>query len=254
MPGLGRRTFAAGEVLTATNVMNYLQDQAVMTFAGTAARGSAIGSAVSEGMVSYLADSNQIEVYDGSVWKPTLGLAQVAPTSVTPVGAGSASYTAAGEITYTGVNSLRVNGVFSARFKNYLIIWNNLFSSGNPDFTIQWSTSGTASNTGYWRAGMQVNQSGTISSFYSGANQDGHVIGSAENGFNSGVTQGTMTVLSPFTTDATFAISDAHGVLSPTGFRRWACGSAHGNVSRDGFYFLPSTGTVTGRFQVYGYN
>ena len=57
MAGLGRRTFAAGEVLTASNVMGYLQDQAVMNFAGTAARGSAIGTAVSEGMVSYLADA-----------------------------------------------------------------------------------------------------------------------------------------------------------------------------------------------------
>jgi hypothetical protein len=68
LAGLGRRTFAAGEVLTASNVMGYLQDQAVMNFAGTAARGSAIGTAVSEGMVSYLADSNSIEVYTDS-WK-----------------------------------------------------------------------------------------------------------------------------------------------------------------------------------------
>jgi hypothetical protein len=34
-----------------------------MNFAGTAARGSAIGSAVSQGMVSYLDDSNGVEVY-----------------------------------------------------------------------------------------------------------------------------------------------------------------------------------------------
>lgn len=67
--GLGRRTFAPGEVLTASNVMNYLQDQAVMSFAGTAARGSAIGTAVQEGMVSYLQDLNQVQVYDGSDWK-----------------------------------------------------------------------------------------------------------------------------------------------------------------------------------------
>jgi len=38
-------------------------DQSVMNFAGTAARGSAIGTAVSEGMVSYLNDSNALEVY-----------------------------------------------------------------------------------------------------------------------------------------------------------------------------------------------
>ena len=68
MPGLGRRTFAPGEVLTATNVMGYLQDQAVMNFAGTAARGSAIGTAVSEGMVSYLSDQDSIELYNGTAW------------------------------------------------------------------------------------------------------------------------------------------------------------------------------------------
>jgi hypothetical protein len=68
MAGQGRRTFAAGEVLTASNVMGYLQDQAVMKFAGTAARGSAIGTAVSEGMVSYLADTNVVQAYDGSAW------------------------------------------------------------------------------------------------------------------------------------------------------------------------------------------
>ena len=67
--GLGRRTFSPGEVLTASNVMNYLQDQAVMSFAGTAARGSAIVTAVSEGMVSWPNDLNQIQVYDGSAWQ-----------------------------------------------------------------------------------------------------------------------------------------------------------------------------------------
>jgi hypothetical protein len=63
MAGSGRRVFAPGEVLTASNTMNYLMDQTVMNFAGTAARGSAIGTAVSEGMVSYLADTNSLEVY-----------------------------------------------------------------------------------------------------------------------------------------------------------------------------------------------
>lgn len=61
MAGLGRKVFTAGEVLTAANVQDYLQDQAVMVFAGTAARGSAIGTAT-EGMVTYLSDANEIQV------------------------------------------------------------------------------------------------------------------------------------------------------------------------------------------------
>ena len=68
MAGLGRRTFNAGEVLTAANVQNYLQDQAVMVFGGTAARSSAIPTP-SEGMVTYRSDQDVLEFYTGSIYK-----------------------------------------------------------------------------------------------------------------------------------------------------------------------------------------
>jgi hypothetical protein len=48
--------------LTAADVNTNLMDQAVMSFAGTAARGSAIPSPV-EGMVSYLSDVDRLQVY-----------------------------------------------------------------------------------------------------------------------------------------------------------------------------------------------
>jgi hypothetical protein len=41
-------------------------DQAVQVYAGTAARGSAIGSATTEGMVSWLADTDQLQVATGT--------------------------------------------------------------------------------------------------------------------------------------------------------------------------------------------
>jgi hypothetical protein len=62
-----RKVFTAGEVLTAADVNSFLMDQSVMTFAGTAARGSAIGTA-SEGMLSYLEDSNSYQYWNGSSW------------------------------------------------------------------------------------------------------------------------------------------------------------------------------------------
>ena len=67
MAGAGYKTFTVGEVLTASNVQSYLMDQAVMKFASSGARGSAIGTAT-EGMLSYLADTDAVEVYDGSAW------------------------------------------------------------------------------------------------------------------------------------------------------------------------------------------
>ncbi len=67
MAGLGRKTFTAGEVLTASDTMGYLMDQAVMVFAGTAARSSAIPSP-SAGMVTYVSDLAQLQNYNGSAW------------------------------------------------------------------------------------------------------------------------------------------------------------------------------------------
>jgi len=95
MAGLGRRTFAAGEVLTAANVQGYLMDQAVMVFDSSAARGSAIGTAVSEGMVAYLKDTNALEYYTGSAWA-TVGLDSSVAGSAIVFGstAVSAAYTA----------------------------------------------------------------------------------------------------------------------------------------------------------------
>ena len=60
-----RQVFDAGEVLSATDVNTNLMNQMVMTFAGTAARGSAIGSATA-GMVTYLSDSNTFEYWNGT--------------------------------------------------------------------------------------------------------------------------------------------------------------------------------------------
>jgi len=60
-----RKVFTAGEVLSATDVNEFLMDQMVMTFAGTAARGSAIASPT-EGMLTYLADTNTFEFYNGT--------------------------------------------------------------------------------------------------------------------------------------------------------------------------------------------
>jgi len=66
--GAGYKAFADGDVLTAAQVQTYLQDQAVMRFADSSARTTGLGTAVAEGMVSYLQDTDAVEVYDGSAW------------------------------------------------------------------------------------------------------------------------------------------------------------------------------------------
>jgi hypothetical protein len=67
MPGLGRKTFTAGDILTAAQVQGYLQDQSIMVFANTGARSSAIPTP-SQGMFSYLTADSTLYTYNGTAW------------------------------------------------------------------------------------------------------------------------------------------------------------------------------------------
>jgi hypothetical protein len=73
MAGAGYKLFATGDVLTAAQVNTYLMQQTVMVFASSAARTTALSGVLAEGMVSYLQDTNVLEVYDGSAWVGATG-------------------------------------------------------------------------------------------------------------------------------------------------------------------------------------
>jgi hypothetical protein len=68
MAGAGYKLFNTGDVLTAAQVNTYLMEQSVMVFADAAARTTALTGVVAEGMLSYLKDTNAVEVYDGANW------------------------------------------------------------------------------------------------------------------------------------------------------------------------------------------
>lgn len=68
MAGAGYKLFNTGDVLTAAQVNTYLQEQTVMVFASSTARTTALTGVLAEGMVSYLQDTNAVEVYNGSAW------------------------------------------------------------------------------------------------------------------------------------------------------------------------------------------
>jgi hypothetical protein len=82
MAGLGYKVFTAGEVLTAANVNGYLMEQSVMVFDDSTARGSAIGTAT-EGMVTYLKDSDSLFTYDGASWNQIGGGATLTSSTAT---------------------------------------------------------------------------------------------------------------------------------------------------------------------------
>jgi hypothetical protein len=80
---LGRKVFTAGEVLAAADV-NGIMDQTVMVFANSAGRTSQI-PVPTEGMVTYLQDTNALEFYNGAAFAPVSN-----PGDITAVTAGTA--------------------------------------------------------------------------------------------------------------------------------------------------------------------
>ena len=65
MAGAGFKSFQDGNVLLASEVNEYMMQQQIMVFAGTAARDAAITSP-SEGMFAFLKDTDKLTVYKTS--------------------------------------------------------------------------------------------------------------------------------------------------------------------------------------------
>lgn len=96
-----RKVFTAGSVLTASDVNTYLMNQTVMTYASSAARGSAAGT-VTEGMLTWLEDVNKYQYYSGgSVWTDLI----YTPTNATVTSAYTATAANAGGFIYSTSSS-----------------------------------------------------------------------------------------------------------------------------------------------------
>jgi hypothetical protein len=92
----GYREFQTGEVLTAANVNDFLMNQAVMVFADDAARTTALGAVITEGMLTYNLDTKALEVYDGTAWGPVVTAKEKRIAAFT----GSGTWTVPAGVTY----------------------------------------------------------------------------------------------------------------------------------------------------------
>jgi hypothetical protein len=231
--GSGFRTFTAGEILTASNVQNYLQDQVVMTFAGSAARSSAIGTAnFEEGMTSYLTDTDKMEVYNGTNW------VSVAPTT-------SQGLTLINTTSFSGVASQSINDVFSATYDNYRIVLQLTVATGGANIFGRLRVSGTDTTTNYQSAVVFVPYA--ASTTVTGVNA---VLGTTGLFFVNEAGSSVVDLFSPFLTQQT----RVNGLYQGPADGSYVASKQTSSTSFTGITFYPSAGTITGTVSIYGYN
>jgi|688.fasta_scaffold123663_5 hypothetical protein len=239
--GSGYRTFTAGEVLTASNVQNYLQDQAVMVFAGTAARSSAIGTAnFEEGMLTYLTDVDKLQVYTGATF-----------ADVYPAAASTQGLTLINTTSFSGVTTVNVNDVFSATYDNYkLKLW-FFGASASGALSFRYRVGGADNSTSnYARQYLVAGSTAVSAARESGATS--HILNNVQLNYH----YADYEIFNPFATNfSTQHCTEYYRADQNQNSEYWVKGNIfQATTSFTGFSLISSGAAITGKLQVFGYN
>ncbi len=227
---MSRKVFTAGEILAASDVNNFLMNQTVMSFSGTATRGSAIPTPV-EGMYTHLEDTDSLQFWNGSAWINGFGMNLIKTETI-----GSA------------VASVVVADVFSADYDNYrVIISGGATASAINNINIQIGNA----VTGYYGSRIQQVIAGTITG-QGQSNAASLEVTRYSVGTNNPAV--IIDILAPFQAERTGIIASGIFMDTTNGATRLSTGFLNNTTSYTGFTVLASAGTITGgTVFVYGY-
>jgi hypothetical protein len=224
-----RKVFTAGEVLAAADVNEFLMDQAVQTFASSAARGSAITTPV-EGMVTYLEDTNELQVYSGAAFVNVAGLELINDTD----------FVAA---------TVNFSNILSSKYTHYKILITCFAVTGSPALRMRFRENVTDKATGYYGGSFQVRFDAATAAV----------------GFNDAVQITAIPAMGAVIANRSILSVDldrtaTDGIITGTGFNGAASGSFQIGANNStmtnftGFTIFTSTlSNMTGNVKVYGY-
>jgi hypothetical protein len=225
---MSRKVFTAGEVLAAADVNSFLMDQTVMSFAGTAARGSAIPTPV-EGMVTYLEDIDDIRTYNGSAWVSPHGLTHINTTS------------------FSASTGFSINNIFSSAYDNYKVV-TRITSSSIDGIAVncRGRTGGVDYTSNNYRSGYTYYGVTNATGFSTATNQTETFfrLGYSSDGLGGGF---ETLILRPFLAQRTAINSHGVGSLAWENFT-----FINDTNSIDGLTIYPSSGNITGSITIYG--
>lgn len=225
----GWKIFTPGDVLTADDTMDYLQ-QGVLVFDSSGARGSAIASPV-EGQFSYLKDTDSTEYYDGAAWTQVAqgGLVHIVTES------------------FSAVSSVSLDNCFSGDYDNYLVIANITSTSTSAHARIRLRASGSDETSANYSFGATYNGFNNTPSAEGAANQTSMNLTYMSDAANAHALY--MPITGPNDAGFTYVsqnMSADNGASSYQGLLKTT-------TVYDGFSLYPSSGSFTGTVSVYGY-
>ena len=294
MAGAGYKLFSTGDVLSASDVNTYLMQQTVMSFASSAARTTALASVLAEGMVTYLQDTNVVEIYTGASWVSlddpnaiqnsiadakvdiitatadntparlavgTNGQTLVADSSTATglkwAAASSGALTLITTQTFSAAASQSVNTCFSSTYTNYKIIVTLTTASADAmvSLNLRTGSTDTSSTQNYSYYSGWSTQPGSINNVANGGVTSLQLF-QTDSGYTAPAYAMSMDMYNPNVSSNTTSTWNAQYAQSSNSWLAAVVGGSFTNTTDqfDGFTLKISAGTMSGKAWVYGYS